>query len=343
MRPRAMLCRRAGSSCWRSCNQYRGGPPACGWVGAIVRHEAGHAAARTNRDAPLRPDGPAAVAADLDGALYRRQLVRVPAGGDRPSAVDVRRCRADAGPRRAPSRRGPAGAPHLPLQRGGAPAPRPQAAATPPDAGARPPSRNPGTVNVPPAAAVERIGVQRQLLTEKVATSVAVLTLAVGIGASTAVFTVISIVLRPLPVAEPDRLARLHLGDPQEDAWAYRVWEEIDRRSEDVFAGAFASSRTPLRARGCGPVHSPLRAGGGGWRRQADRGGRRRPRLGGKPLEGLAGDLSLRSFLDLDVTEAAPDHSTLSRTRRADRRQDPRGGVHLERRSSAQSAHRQAA
>ena len=69
-----------------------------------------------------------------------------------------------------------------------------------------------------PAAAVERIGVQRQLLTEKVATSVAVLTLAVGIGASTAVFTVISIVLRPLPVAEPDRLARLHLGDPQEDA-----------------------------------------------------------------------------------------------------------------------------
>ena len=34
--------------------QYRGEPPACGWVGAIVRHEAGHAAARTNRDAPLQ-------------------------------------------------------------------------------------------------------------------------------------------------------------------------------------------------------------------------------------------------------------------------------------------------
>ena len=57
--------------------QYRGGPPACGWVGAFVRHEAGHAAARTNRDAPLRPDGPVAGAADLDGTLYRRQLVRV--------------------------------------------------------------------------------------------------------------------------------------------------------------------------------------------------------------------------------------------------------------------------
>ncbi|GEM_PF-2756585 len=57
--------------------QYRGEPPACGWVGAIVRHEAGHAAARTNRDAPLQPDGLAAGAADLDGTLYRRQLVRV--------------------------------------------------------------------------------------------------------------------------------------------------------------------------------------------------------------------------------------------------------------------------
>ena len=89
--------------------------------------------------------------------------------------------------------------------------------------------------------------VVRTLLAEKVATGMAVLTLAVGIGASTAVFTVIySIVLRPLPVAEPDRLARLYLGDPQEDAWAYRVWQEIDGRSEDVFAGAFASSRIPF-------------------------------------------------------------------------------------------------
>ena len=31
---------------------------------------------------------------------------------------------------------------------------------------------------------------------------------------------------------------------------------------------------------------------------------------------GVADSLSLRSFLDLDVTDAAPDHPTLSRTRR---------------------------
>ena len=30
----------------------------------------------------------------------------------------------------------------------------------------------------------------------------------------------------------------------------------------------------------------------------------------------MADSLSLRSFLDLELTEAAPDHSTLSRTRR---------------------------
>ena len=87
--------------------------------------------------------------------------------------------------------------------------------------------------------------VARTLMAEKVATGAAVLTLAVGLGASTAVFTVISgIVLRPLPVVEPDRLARLYLGDPSWDAWSFLVWQEVDRRSGDVFSGAFASSRT---------------------------------------------------------------------------------------------------
>ena len=57
--------------------QYRGGPPACGWVGTIVRHEAGHAAAGTNREVSLRPEARAAGAAGVDETLYRRQLVRV--------------------------------------------------------------------------------------------------------------------------------------------------------------------------------------------------------------------------------------------------------------------------
>ena len=58
--------------------QYRGGPPACGWVGTIVRHEAAHAAARRNREVPLRTGGTrGSVAEDLDETLHRRQLMRV--------------------------------------------------------------------------------------------------------------------------------------------------------------------------------------------------------------------------------------------------------------------------
>ena len=38
-------------------HQYRGGSPACGWVGAIVRHEAVHAVAAQRRELPLSASG----------------------------------------------------------------------------------------------------------------------------------------------------------------------------------------------------------------------------------------------------------------------------------------------
>lgn len=54
----------------------------------------------------------------------------------------------------------------------------------------------------------------RSFVRDPLFAGVAVLTLALGIGASTAVFTLISSsALRPLPVEEPSRLARLYLGD----------------------------------------------------------------------------------------------------------------------------------
>ena len=56
--------------------QYRGGTRACGWVGAIVRHEAGHAAASMYREAPLAVEGRDSSGAGPEEELYRRQLVR---------------------------------------------------------------------------------------------------------------------------------------------------------------------------------------------------------------------------------------------------------------------------
>lgn len=57
--------------------QYRGEPPACGWVGTIVRHEAGHRTAGRNRETPL-PSGEGDSSAVNPGeALYRRQLLRI--------------------------------------------------------------------------------------------------------------------------------------------------------------------------------------------------------------------------------------------------------------------------
>jgi putative ABC transport system permease protein len=73
---------------------------------------------------------------------------------------------------------------------------------------------------------------------------VIVATLALGIGANTAFFSIIdSLLLRTLPVEEPERLARLIAAPPSgQQSWTYPIWEEIQRRA-DRFNGAFAWTR----------------------------------------------------------------------------------------------------
>jgi predicted permease len=76
-------------------------------------------------------------------------------------------------------------------------------------------------------------------------TAVIVLTLALGIGANTAIFSIIdSLLLRPLPVQDPSRLAIVtDTSDGGQSSWTYPIWEQIrDRR--DVFAGTAAWATT---------------------------------------------------------------------------------------------------
>ena len=69
----------------------------------------------------------------------------------------------------------------------------------------------------------------------------AILSIAFGVGANAAVFTVVSaLLLRPLPVADPDRLVRLTPG-PERQTWSNPLWEEI-RNRQTLFAGSAAWS-----------------------------------------------------------------------------------------------------
>ena len=80
-----------------------------------------------------------------------------------------------------------------------------------------------------------------------VVSSVAVLSLALGIGANAAIFSLVnSLLLRTLPVPEPGRLVLLSKAASRNPSgWSIRVWEEIQRRPE-LFEKAAGWSSTPL-------------------------------------------------------------------------------------------------
>ena len=74
----------------------------------------------------------------------------------------------------------------------------------------------------------------RSLRTTPVVTAVAVLSLALGIGANTAIFSLVdSLLLRALPVRQPDRLVMLsNAASRNVNGWSYPVWEQLHRRPE---------------------------------------------------------------------------------------------------------------
>ena len=99
----------------------------------------------------------------------------------------------------------------------------------------------------------------RMLRSTPLVTTVAILSLALGIGANTAIFSIAdNLLLRDLPVNRPEQLALL-LTQPQArysvravSRWSYPLWEQIRERRHEVFqtAVAFSPARFDLASSG---------------------------------------------------------------------------------------------
>jgi putative ABC transport system permease protein len=87
----------------------------------------------------------------------------------------------------------------------------------------------------------------RMLAKSPVFTLVAILTLALGIGANTAIFSLIdAVMLRSLPVQKPEQLVQLRIVDPRSGGkggavFTHPLWELV-RDQQDVFSGVFSWS-----------------------------------------------------------------------------------------------------
>jgi len=86
-------------------------------------------------------------------------------------------------------------------------------------------------------------------------TAIAVLTLALGIGANTAVFSVVNaVLLKPLPYGDPDRLVFLTEWSEQVPQMSFSVANFKDLRDQNhVFDAVFGSNSTSFVLTGSGP------------------------------------------------------------------------------------------
>src|SRR6266849_3699645 len=81
----------------------------------------------------------------------------------------------------------------------------------------------------------------RALRTSPGFSAVAILSLALGIGANTAMFSLIdAVMLKALPVSHPEELLQVTMATPQ--LFSNPIWEQI-RDRQDVFSGIFAYGR----------------------------------------------------------------------------------------------------
>ena len=86
----------------------------------------------------------------------------------------------------------------------------------------------------------------RALRSAPLVTAVVILSLALGIGANTAIFSLVNgLLLRSLPVPAADRLATLAAGNTPEVRFTYATFDEI-RRQDHLVAGALAWAESEL-------------------------------------------------------------------------------------------------
>jgi putative ABC transport system permease protein len=73
-------------------------------------------------------------------------------------------------------------------------------------------------------------------------TATAVLSLALGIGANTAIFSILNaVILRPLPVEDPQQLVQIKLGEGGDGEVTNPIWEQV-RDHQQAFSGVLAYS-----------------------------------------------------------------------------------------------------
>lgn len=85
--------------------------------------------------------------------------------------------------------------------------------------------------------------------------AVAVLSLALGIGANTAIFSLINaVMLRSLPVSHPEDLLQVTMGVAQ-PFFTNPVWEQV-RDTQDVFSGILAYGRWDFNLAKAGDTHN---------------------------------------------------------------------------------------
>src|SRR5579863_426472 len=86
--------------------------------------------------------------------------------------------------------------------------------------------------------------------------AVAILSLALGIGANTAIFSLINaVILKTLPVSHPEQLVQLVMKTEGGTTFTNPIWEQV-RDRQDVFSGAFAYSPIRLNLAGGGEVRN---------------------------------------------------------------------------------------